>query len=420
MNRKIGLPRKIAGFALLAMTAWLLFSPTAHALRQLPHALRLTPGQTLVLHPALSALSSTDETLLSLQNGQMQALALGETEMTVNLFGLLPIRKVKVNVEEDRILIPGGHAVGIALSTRGVMVVGVSDVDRQSPARTAGLKAGDVIESINGENVESSEKLISMVEKSGGAPLSIAYRRDDSLRTTTLTPLIDTATGTLRIGAWVRDSTAGVGTLSYFDPVSQSYGALGHAILDADTGKLLSVRMGALMKADIVSVKRGLKGNPGELRGSFLRTQRTLGDIRINTALGIYGKAENPLSNPLYPDGLPVGYQESVQPGPAQILSTVDQNGIRAYDIEITQVSRQLSPSQKSMVIRVTDPALIEKTGGIVQGMSGSPIIQNGRIIGAVTHVFVDDPTHGYGVFIEWMLETEQSATEPEAAGNAA
>lgn len=416
MNKKIGLPRKIAGFTLLAMTAWLLFSPTAHALRQLPRTLRLTPGQTLTLHPSLSALSSTDETLLSLQDGRMQAMALGETEMTVNLFGLLPIRKVKVNVGEERILIPGGHAVGIALSTRGVMVVGVSDVDRQSPARIAGLRAGDVIESINGQPVETSEKLISLVENSAGAPLSVTYRRDDALRTTTLTPLTDTATGTFRIGAWVRDSTAGVGTLSYYDPAAQSYGALGHAILDADTGKLLSVRMGALMKADIVSVKRGLKGTPGELRGSFLRTQKTLGDIRINTTLGIYGSAEKPLSNPLYPDGLPVGYQESVQPGPAQILSTVDQNGIRAYDIEIEQVSLQLAPSQKSMIIHVTDPALIEKTGGIVQGMSGSPIIQNGRIIGAVTHVFVDDPTHGYGVFIEWMLETEDT----QAAENAA
>ncbi len=414
MKKKIGLSRKIAGITILAMTAWLLFSPTARALRQLPDAYRLTPGQTLSLPTSLAALSSTDETLLSLEGGQMQAVAVGETEMTVNLFGLFPIRRVKVNVGEDRILIPGGQAVGIALTTRGVMVVGVSDVAGQSPAQLAGLRAGDVIETVNGAAVESSESLIALVEKCAGAPLSITYLRDGHQRSATLTPLADTATGAYRIGAWVRDSTAGVGTLSFYDPASQSYGALGHAILDADTGKLLSVRMGALMEADIVSVKRGQKGNPGELRGSFLRSQRTLGDIHINTPLGIYGKAQKALSNPLYPDGLPVGYQESVQAGPAQILSTVDQNGIRAYDIEIVQVIRQLTPSQKSMVIHVTDPDLLDKTGGIVQGMSGSPIIQNGRIIGAVTHVFVDDPTKGYGVFIEWMLETEQSTKIPE------
>lgn len=419
MKRKIGLTRKIAGLALLAMTAWLLFSPTARALRTLPGTYRLTVGQSWLLPPGISALSSTDETL-SLQEGQVLGKTLGEAEVTMNLFGLFPIRRVKVNVEEDRILIPGGHAVGIALAMKGVMVVGVSDVDGQSPAQAAGLRAGDVIETIDGTPVDSGETLMALIEKSGGAPLQIAYRRDNLLHTASLTPLADAATGTFRIGAWVRDSTAGVGTLSYYAPASQTYGALGHAILDVDTGKLLSVRMGALMEADIVSIKRGQKGNPGELRGSFLRTQRTLGDIRINTTLGIYGKTTSPLANPLYPDGLPVGYQESVEVGPAQILSTLDEKGIRAYDIEIVQLNRQLSPSQKSMVLHVTDPDLLEKTGGIVQGMSGSPIIQNGRIVGAVTHVFVDDPTHGYGVFIEWMLETEQTATEPEADENAA
>ena len=364
MKRKIGLTRKIAGLALLAMTAWLLFSPTARALRTLPGTYRLTVGQSWLLPPGISALSSTDETL-SLQEGQVLGKTLGEAEVTMNLFGLFPIRRVKVNVEEDRILIPGGHAVGIALAMKGVMVVGVSDVDGQSPAQAAGLRAGDVIETIDGTPVDSGETLMALIEKSGGAPLQIAYRRDNLLRTASLTPLADAATGTFRIGAWVRDSTAGVGTLSYYAPASQTYGALGHAILDVDTGKLLSVRMGALMEADIVSIKRGQKGNPGELRGSFLRTQRTLGDIRINTTLGIYGKTTSPLANPLYPDGLPVGYQESVKVGPAQILSTVDGEGVKAYDIQVTHLSRQQSAAPKSMVIRVTDPELLEKTGGI-------------------------------------------------------
>lgn len=413
MKKSIGLPRKIAGLTILAVTAWLIFSPTARAIRALPGTFRLTVGQSYALPPGVTALSSTDETL-SMAEGRMEGLALGEAEVTMNLFGLFPIRRMKVNVEEERILIPGGQAVGIALAMKGVMVVGVSDVDRQSPAQAAGLKAGDVIETVNGQTVDSGEMLISLIENSGGAPLKITYRRDNQPRGTTLTPLADPASGAWRIGAWVRDSTAGVGTLSFYDPANNTYGALGHAILDADTGKLLSVRMGALMKADIVSVKRGQKGNPGELRGSFLRSQRTLGDIRINTVLGIFGQAEKPFANPLYPSGLPVGYQESVEVGPAQILSTVDGMGIRAYDIEIVQLNRQLSPSQKSMVLHVTDPDLLEKTGGIVQGMSGSPIIQNSRIVGAVTHVFVDDPTHGYGVFIEWMLETEQSADTSE------
>ncbi len=416
MKKKIGLSRKIAALGILAMTAWLMLSPTAQALRQLPSAFRLTVGQTYTLPLNVTALSSTDETLLTLQNGQMQGLTTGETEVGINLFGLFPIRRMKVNVSEERMLIPGGQAVGIALATRGVMVVGVSDVAGQSPAQAAGLRPGDVIETVNGENIETSQALIALIQKTGTAPLHITFRRDNELKNATLSPLADGNTGSYRIGAWVRDSTAGVGTLSYYDPASQSYGALGHAILDADTGKLLSVRMGALMEADIISVKRGQRGAPGELRGSFLRNQRMLGDIQMNTTLGIYGQAEKQLSNPLYPDGLPVGYQESVEEGPAQILSTVDGNGIRAYDVEIVRTVRQLSPAPKSMIIKVTDEELLEKTGGIVQGMSGSPIIQNGRIVGAVTHVFVDNPTQGYGVYIEWMLETESAKEELPAA----
>ena len=419
MHKKTGFFRKAAGMLLLTVTAWVLFSPTAQALRRLPDAFRLAVGQSYRVDMGIAALSSTDETLLSLEGNQLYGKALGETEVTINLFGLLPIRRMRVNVEEDITLIPGGHAVGIALATQGVMVVGVSDVAGQSPAQAAGLKAGDVIETVNGQAVQSGEALIAMVEKSNGSAMEIGFRRDGVLRSARLFPQPDGASGSWRIGAWVRDSTAGVGTLSYYNPASQNYGALGHAVLDADTAKLLSVRTGALMAADVVGIKRGQKGAPGELRGSFLRSQKVLGDIQQNTLLGLYGRAAQPFHNPLYPDGLPVGYQESVEVGPAQILSTVDENGIRTYDIEIVQISRQLSPSQKSMVIHVTDPDLLEKTGGIVQGMSGSPILQNGRIIGAVTHVFVDDPTHGYGIFIEWMLETEQSAPA-EATENAA
>ena len=173
------------------------------------------------------------------------------------------------------------------------------------------------------------------------------------------------------MGAWVRDSTAGVGTLSYYDPESKTYGALGHAINDGDTGKLLPVRLGSLMRAEIVDVRRGQKGTPGELRGSFLRNQQMLGTIEQNTELGIYGVMKSDIVNPLYPDGVPVGYQESVKPGPATILSTIDGNGIRAYSVEIVQAARQSSPSPKSMILRVTDQELLEKTGGT--GHVGQP-----------------------------------------------
>ena len=404
MKRKIGWGRRIAGGFLLLVVAWMAFSPTAQALRALPGTYRISIGQSYFLNTGVAVLSSQDERLLSKEN-TLSGIESGQTEVTINLFGLFPVRKMQVDIGEEIRLIPGGQAVGVALATKGVLVVGVSDVSGKSPAQHAGIRAGDVIESINGVELDSSEQLSQLVTAAAGNPMKIAYRRDGQQRQATLAPLMDPASGLWRIGAWVRDSTAGVGTLSFYHPQNQSYGALGHAIHDGDTGLLLPIRMGSLLQAEIVDVHKGEKGNPGELRGSFLRNQVMLGNIEKNTGLGIYGKMEKAPVNPLYPDGLPVGYQETVETGPATILSTVDGNGIREYSVEIIKVNRQSAPAPKSMVIRVTDPELLKITGGIVQGMSGSPIIQNGRIIGAVTHVFVDDPTRGYGIFIENMLD---------------
>jgi len=203
----------------------------------------------------------------------------------------------------------------------------------------------------------------------------------------------------------VRDSTAGVGTLSFYDPDTGKYAALGHAITDGDTGSVLSVSEGQVLRAEIVAVQKGQKGAPGELKGSFLREGEVLGDIRRNSILGIYGSLEEDAANPLYPDGLPIGLRSGVHTGAATILASVDGTGVHEYAIEITRVNPQTAPAPKSMVIRVTDERLLAATGGIVQGMSGSPIIQDGRIIGAVTHVFVSSPDQGYGVYIDWMLE---------------
>ena len=386
MNRKIGWIRKSIGALMLLMTAWMIFSPTSQALRALPDTFRLSVGQSYSLDTGLAVLSSQDERL-ELNEHTLSAKESGEAEVSVDLFGLFPIGRMRVTAGEEQRLMPGGAAVGVALATQGVLVVGVSDVSGNSPAQSAGLRAGDIVEEINGQPVNTSQELTSLVSNSRGAPMTFRFQRDGARRTAVLTPSLDKASGQYRIGAWVRDSTAGVGTLSYYNPENGTYGALGHAINDGDTGKLLPVRMGSLLQADIVDVKRGQKGDPGELRGSFLRNQVILGSIEENTQLGIYGVMDKAYVNPLYPDGLPIGYRESVEVGPATILSTIDGEGVKEYRVEIVQVSRQITPSPKSMVIKVTDPALLAKTGGIVQGMSGSPILQNGRIVGAVTHV---------------------------------
>ncbi|MBR5111455.1 MAG: SpoIVB peptidase [Clostridia bacterium] len=408
MRKKIGRARKTAACLLSLLTGWMILSPTSQALRILPDTYRLNVGEAYALNVGAAVLSSTDERL-NLQNNVLTAREKTEAEVSINLFGLFPIGRLKVQADNEQRIMPGGAAVGVALATQGVLVIGVSDVSGKSPAQAAGLRAGDVIELVNGTPVNSSQHLVDLISSSKGMPLSLTFERNGSQRNVSLQPTLDSASGQYRMGAWVRDSTAGVGTLSYYNPQNDTYGALGHVINDGDTGKLLPVRLGSLLKAEIVEVKKGEKGTPGELRGSFLRDQVVLGSIEENTNLGVFGQLDAPYVNPLYPDGLPIGFQETVKTGPATILSTIDGEGVKEYSVEIVQVSRQMAPSQKSMIIRVTDPRLLETTGGIVQGMSGSPILQNGHIIGAVTHVFVDDPTHGYGLYIEWMLNAAEA-----------
>ncbi len=380
--------RRMIGLWLSALVIATYFSPQAHMLRTLPQTLSIAHGQPAALEApyplkvdVAQASASTDERL-----GGDTATA------TISLFGLLPLREVEIEIADDLRLYPGGQAVGVALQTEGVLVVGTSDLTgAHSPARTAGVKPGDVITEAGGKTIASTDELTALVEASGEVPLPLTVLRGESTLRLTLTPKRDGQTGRYRIGAWVRDSTAGVGTLSFYGVVEAGeemrYGALGHAITDADTQQVLTVGAGEVMIADVVDVRKGQSGYPGELKGSFLREDRVIGNIRRNNVYGIYGEMSEPPQHPIYPDGLPIGRRDAVHPGPATILCTVDQEGMKEYNVEIVEVNRQSSPAQRSLVLRVTDEELLQKTGGIVQGMSGSPIIQDGRLIGAVTHV---------------------------------
>ena len=339
----------------------------------------------LPVHSAANASSTLDETL-------------GDARYTISL-DLTKLFGGGSESAAGRILIPGGQAVGVAIHTRGVLVVGLSD----GAGMQAGLRAGDVLLSVNGRPLESADILTETVNAAGGQPLSILMERNGKQQTVLATPAFDESSQSYRLGVWVRDSTAGVGTLTFYDPQTQAYGALGHAITDSDTGLMLQVSEGYLMQAEVVGVRRGERGMPGELKGSFLREQVRLGSVVSNSTVGIYGRVDGAVQNALYPDGLPVGAKSEVHTGEATILSTVNGSEMVEYTVEITQVNR--GSEQKSMVLRVTDERLLAATGGIVQGMSGSPIIQDGKIIGAVTHVFVNEPTKGYGIFIENMLD---------------
>ena len=302
--------------------------------------------------------------------------------------------------EKARLLIPGGQSIGVAMMCEGVLVVGTGDPGTaQSPARLAGIRSGDRITHVNGQPVVGSEAFSHMV--AGGEEVSLTVCRDDDRRTVTLRPVLDQSDSEWRIGAWVRDSTAGVGTMTFIDPETGVFGALGHPIQDADTSAMLPVAEGLLYDSDIVAIQPGKAGVPGELVGKFMDETRQIGEVRRNTACGIFGQYAADYDKAA---ALPIAAAEEVLPGAVQILTTLDDGAPQAYDAEIVRLYDG-GAANRSMLLQVTDPDLLEKTGGIVQGMSGSPIIQDGKLVGAVTHVLVNDPTRGYGIFIENMLE---------------
>ncbi|WP_044035530.1 SpoIVB peptidase [Candidatus Arthromitus sp. SFB-rat-Yit] len=317
------------------------------------------------------------------------------------------IRTVEVMaIPKEVELYPGGHIVGIKLRTNGPLIVGFSDIENNfnkaySPSKDGGLNIGDIVLSINDIEITSSEVLSETLSNLDADELEIKVERDEKIIVKKIHP-IKSVDGKNKIGLWVRDSTAGIGTLTFVDPNTGVYGALGHPITDVDTGDIIKISKGSIVSSSIVNVKRGEKGNPGELKGVFINDNINLGSVEQNTKFGIFGKYS--LEN-FYNEKLKIALKDEIQEGPAQIISTVDSGEPRMYDVVIEKLLQQDNPSSKSMVIKVVDEDLLEKTGGIVQGMSGSPIIQNNKIIGAVTHVLVNKPDTGYGIYIEWMLK---------------
>lgn len=333
----------------------------------------------------------------------------GITKLGINFLGIVPVKKVDLNVVEDRYLIPGGEALGVKLNMKGVLVVGTSEIEgidgrKYNPAIDSGIKIGDSITYIDDIKVKDAQNVIDILNKIGNKNVKIVVERDNKEIITELTPVKSKQDNSYRLGIWVRDKTAGIGTLTFYDKKSKKFGALGHSITDGDTGKLMNSENGEIMKAQISSIEQGAKGNPGEIRGMFFESKNALGDIKSNTKFGIYGTVDDSQMKTKKKE-FPVALQNEVKLGKAYILSTVEEDKVEEYEVEVVKVDKQYSPEAKSLIIQVTDKKLLRKTGGIVRGMSGSPIIQNGKIIGAVTHVFVNDPTKGYGIYIEWMMK---------------
>lgn len=335
----------------------------------------------------------------------------GSVKLNLHFFGILPIKTVNVDIVSNKEVVACGNTIGVKLKLQGILVIGISDVDCNGqkiiPVRSSGIKPGNVITRINDKAVGSIDELVNAISNSAGKPIKINYNNGSETAEASVLPVISSDDNEYHIGLWVRDSTAGIGTLTFYDKDTGRFGALGHGITDIDTGTLMSVKSGEIMESNILGVKMGKSGEPGELKGMFT-DGLSLGTILNNTNIGIYGKLHSGSMERIAGMTYPIGVRAEIKEGPATILSNIDGKKIEEYKILIQKVSRQNMNGSKGMIIKISDERLLSTTGGIVQGMSGSPIIQNGKIIGAVTHVLVNDPSRGYGIFIEAMLKTTQ------------
>lgn len=333
------------------------------------------------------------------------------TSQVVYEFAGMPIKKVNLSVLDDLKIVPGGQSLGVQLQTNGVLVVGhhlVNGTDSSSPGEKADIQVGDSILAINGTQIEDMEDVQPLVNKAGenGETLDVAIKREKETMETTLEPMLDEKDNKYKIGLYIRDSAAGIGTMTFYHPDSKKYGALGHVISDMDTQKPIQINDGAIVGSNVKSIHKGNNGVPGEKQAEFSMDEDQLGTITKNSPFGIFGNLENEVnSHEDYSEPMPIALSHEVEEGPAKILTVVEGEKVEEFEVEVISSVPQKFPATKGMVVQITDSELLEKTGGIVQGMSGSPIIQNGKIIGAVTHVFVNDPTSGYGVHIEWMLQ---------------
>lgn len=337
----------------------------------------------------------------------MYAKNKGSYQLNLKLFGLLPLKNIQVDVVDTQYAVPCGLPVGIYLKSNGIMVIGTGEVagpDGTVAEPSLGiLQSGDYIEAVNGTPLSTKEELMEEVDGCGGAETVLTVRRSGSEIDVKVRPAMD-ADGGYKLGAWVRDDTQGIGTMTYVD-LNGHFGALGHGISDSDTGEIVQIEDGSLYETAVMGIEKGSAGRPGVMSGViYYGPGSSLGAIEANTEEGVFGTVNSRFQEKLKSEPLEIGYKQDVKEGPAIIRSSVS-GELKDYAIEIEKVDYSSSKTGKGMVIKVTDPDLLALTGGIVQGMSGSPIIQDGKLIGAVTHVFIQDSAKGYGIFVENMLK---------------
>ena len=352
----------------------------------------------------MSIFTAKNETESDVVSGTARA---SSNEAQISILNVIPVKNSTVVNAKRKYVYLGGGIFGIKLYTKGVIIVGTDVIDTGggvvSPAEKAGLKIGDIILSVNGQKIESVQSLTEIIQASSGKELEFSVLSDGENKQVVFATVKESSSGKYRAGLWVRDSTAGIGTVTFYNPENGSFGGLGHAIYDTDTQEIMPMQNGEMAEAYISGFYKSSNGSVGELCGVF--TGKSLGTLCINGETGIYGFTDSYAEDKL----IPVAVKQEVKTGKAQIYCTIDKNGPKYYDVEIIKIYSNSSSVNKDMVIEITDEELLAETGGILQGMSGSPIIQNGMLVGAVTHVFVNNTKQGYAIFSERMLETSVS-----------
>ena len=376
----------------------------------IPDRVSYFEGDEIPVYLAASADLPCGEALSCATGGDGQAVT-----VSYKLFHVIPVKTATAEAYRRLQVIPGGMPFGVKFYTEGVTIVGFSDINTEgrsvNPARSVGLCKKDVITHVNGQALADANALTEAVEESHGKPLVLGCLRGERAFEVTVTPVLADEEGKYKTGLLVRDSGAGIGTVSFILPESHYFAGLGHGICDADTGALIPICRGTVTDVTISGITKGESGAPGEIRGFFDR--KKTGILLGNTECGVYGLFTEP---PRTEERIPIALKDELREGEAYILSTLDESGVCRYTVKISDINRN-ADGGKCFTVTVTDPLLLEKTGGIVQGMSGSPIIQNGKLVGAVTHVLIGDPTRGYGIFVENMLDIlPERETTPFAA----
>ena len=407
--RTIRIITKISAIILTFFCA-IVFTLVVMAERRLSEEYYVVEGKQLSVNceiPITTHYDGVEESRLSLVESGKKS----DYSVNFRLFGLFPVSKAEVSVIDNMSVRILGKPFGMKIYTDGVLVVDMSDVDTENgnknPAKEAGIKIGDTIKSINGVSMHSNDDVSKIVQSSDGSPMTIVILRNNVVKTVTVTPLKSKSAGAYRIGLWVRDSTAGIGTLTFYSPATEMVCGLGHGVCDDDTGQLISISGGEIVDADIVSLNKGAIGSPGELKGRLGNVR--YGELLLNCECGVYAINTYDFNNS---ELVNVALKQEIKDGEAYIFTTVEGTEPNYYSCRIKINGDKAGEKTQNMVISVTDKRLIDKTGGIVQGMSGSPIIQNGKLIGAVTHVLVNNPEKGYGIFAENMLETAKNVSE--------